>query len=641
MKHAQLEGPSDPSKPTAKRKARQMSDQEDGMSVSSDGESEYSSKNKRAGKARAAKKARKSGLASCQDQQTPVKKPTRQRNTLSLLPTMPLDILFEILGFLPPEDLFNLTKTNKLFRETLLSSQATTVWKAARERMEHRNVRATSTSHAGRRYSSGIFVSMQETEVGCKEKFKTRFPDIDKSILELVPSTNVVDGTALPAAAANANISGRRPDAKKNMENFKAEQCQLVENIRHERRKDQIYERFLQLGYLNADLEDLENDPECKKTTEITDRIWQRIRPALEKKSTTERKRLAEERESVLISRRQIVDGLYTTYKSTLQPSQWRYLPRTLNVCQFECFAQLIEAGSDVTITAAHFMECMQMLPECSRGIRRNANELRGMMAGATITSFTRNDSSETHATGESSTQSSTSAWKGLDCLDLATAVFDCQKYCRSTGWGTGRAWSSAGTQSPRITKFKFDATAASIAQSVVLCAGLNVETALASDMDAMDLRFTCTQCETFRASVDFIELGIPGVQLCVLPYFALVHFPRSGTDTSSIQVLHGKTSHRHATSPLGWEILSSSDTEIIKEKQQQTSSRQYRLWTCSHCSAYLTKHDQRPTVIQHIVKEHGISVPKEPDDLFLFERVQWLGYPVVTYLVPKPSDDA
>lgn len=41
----------------------------------------------------------------------------------------------QILGFLAPRDLLTMAKINKLFRRTLLSSQATTVWKSSRERV--------------------------------------------------------------------------------------------------------------------------------------------------------------------------------------------------------------------------------------------------------------------------------------------------------------------------------------------------------------------------------------------------------------------------------------------------------------------------------------------------------------------------
>lgn len=80
------------------------------------------------------------------------KAPKRRRGKdLSLLVTMPLDILFEvrearvvpqtgmlisycpqILSQLSPKDLLSVTQTNKLFYKTLLSPNAKSVWIAAR-----------------------------------------------------------------------------------------------------------------------------------------------------------------------------------------------------------------------------------------------------------------------------------------------------------------------------------------------------------------------------------------------------------------------------------------------------------------------------------------------------------------------------
>ncbi|KAI0047931.1 hypothetical protein FA95DRAFT_1678733 [Auriscalpium vulgare] len=55
------------------------------------------------------------------------------RGRLSALPSMPLDILFEIFGHLPPTDLIHLTRVTKAFRQVLLSRDAMLLWKEAYE----------------------------------------------------------------------------------------------------------------------------------------------------------------------------------------------------------------------------------------------------------------------------------------------------------------------------------------------------------------------------------------------------------------------------------------------------------------------------------------------------------------------------
>ncbi|KAK0209119.1 hypothetical protein DFS33DRAFT_1307755 [Desarmillaria ectypa] len=55
----------------------------------------------------------------------------KRRAKLSMLPTLPLDILFEIFGHLHPLDLLHLTRTTKQFRRVLTHKSSTTVWKSS------------------------------------------------------------------------------------------------------------------------------------------------------------------------------------------------------------------------------------------------------------------------------------------------------------------------------------------------------------------------------------------------------------------------------------------------------------------------------------------------------------------------------
>ncbi|RDX56503.1 hypothetical protein OH76DRAFT_1395620 [Lentinus brumalis] len=60
-------------------------------------------------------------------------KGSRRKKSLSMLPDMPLDILYEIFAHLHPYDLLHLTRTTKPLRVLLMNRSATTVWKRARE----------------------------------------------------------------------------------------------------------------------------------------------------------------------------------------------------------------------------------------------------------------------------------------------------------------------------------------------------------------------------------------------------------------------------------------------------------------------------------------------------------------------------
>ncbi|KAI0058097.1 hypothetical protein BV25DRAFT_1830452 [Artomyces pyxidatus] len=53
----------------------------------------------------------------------------RRKGRLSELPSMPLDILFEIFGHLSPSDLVALSRVNKAFRQVLISRQSAYLWR--------------------------------------------------------------------------------------------------------------------------------------------------------------------------------------------------------------------------------------------------------------------------------------------------------------------------------------------------------------------------------------------------------------------------------------------------------------------------------------------------------------------------------
>ncbi|TDL24625.1 hypothetical protein BD410DRAFT_767177 [Rickenella mellea] len=65
------------------------------------------------------------------------KPPTRRRKgRLSLLPTLAMDILFEVFIRLQPSDVLNIMYTSKGFRDLLAAPSSTFIWKAVRENLE-------------------------------------------------------------------------------------------------------------------------------------------------------------------------------------------------------------------------------------------------------------------------------------------------------------------------------------------------------------------------------------------------------------------------------------------------------------------------------------------------------------------------
>ncbi|VDB85131.1 unnamed protein product [Peniophora sp. CBMAI 1063] len=61
---------------------------------------------------------------------------TRKKGRLSVLPTLPLDVLYEIFGHLGPTDLLHLARTTKSFRTVLMSRQSAFLWKEVHEAVD-------------------------------------------------------------------------------------------------------------------------------------------------------------------------------------------------------------------------------------------------------------------------------------------------------------------------------------------------------------------------------------------------------------------------------------------------------------------------------------------------------------------------
>ncbi|KAG7441586.1 uncharacterized protein BT62DRAFT_474258 [Guyanagaster necrorhizus] len=140
------------------------------------------------------------------------RKKTGKKRDVSLLTTMPLDILFTIFGMLFPRDLINLSRVDANFCRILTAHNVSFVWKAAREAEgvseplhgipEYRWVnllcgnsvcdfcrakKATVDWMLRRRVCKRCLKS----NLICASRITRRFPDVNDNVLSLIPLTNV------------------------------------------------------------------------------------------------------------------------------------------------------------------------------------------------------------------------------------------------------------------------------------------------------------------------------------------------------------------------------------------------------------------------------------------------------------------
>ena len=197
-------------------------------------------------------------------------------------------------------------------------------------------------------------------------------------------------------------------------------------------------------------------------------------------------------------------------------PSQWKHLPRTVDICAMDPFSAVVNAEVDVVVTAADFEDAFRQLPELIAA-DFDARKLHARSLLKVPTSANQ-PACSAHEPGEIVEGESSSSSNSLlpDALDLASAVFTCQEAsCRESGlfgWDgitqhqckqeldllrNGPYWIHRTEYKLGPPKIEFSAPGSEIAAAVVRAVGLNDKVATVSDMDmkTKDIRFGCSLC--------------------------------------------------------------------------------------------------------------------------------------------------
>lgn len=196
----------------------------------------------------------------------------KQKRCLSLLLEMPLDVLYEIFSHLQPRDIINLTRTSKIFRETLLSRSAITIWKAVCDREDAPECPSWISQPAwvallfehvcqscGARNIQKIdFLLLKRVCLKCKKLHLVSFSGIftrypaayGLNVSRLLPATNIsswshkytrksefywdtdVDDVVTRLSALKQDIDRGIPDAQKLQDDFQEEQKRRVKYIK-------------------------------------------------------------------------------------------------------------------------------------------------------------------------------------------------------------------------------------------------------------------------------------------------------------------------------------------------------------------------------------------------------------------------
>ncbi|KAH9919292.1 uncharacterized protein B0H18DRAFT_1028172 [Fomitopsis serialis] len=568
-------------------------------------------------------------------------------STLSVLLMLPLDIVLEIISLLKPLDLANLAQTNKAFRAMLMSPRACRTWTTARKLAGNapecppRECRVASVYNL-------VFALMRCICQKCKEKrlvnencLSERFPDLNPTILELIPHTHSNSVHPMDKFYWDADIvamakrydeyqrvidaSSRKGAAKKALEQFKNERIEYVhaviehaenctgwlsdfeiylDNERQERIQQyytRIVWRFRELGYEDQDIHVIRSMPESMRDRNLTERVWKHIKPLLQPYIEIVRcSRLDESQPQVIQARKALVNRAYDKYKETLRPIECVYLPPCELVHAIPAFRSLIYTNLDVAFQQAACDEATQRLPEY---IATFESKLKSRLLQCMV---------DTGALKKP--RKSKRLPKGTEGrLGLATSVFcltmDSKHDITVLVGLKGVAAHLASHQQRRWKKHGKAAFWAANTGServeldkTTLChsrRGLDPDTAHPEDLDRLDKRFLCERCQSREWTATMASI-----------------LPRDQACTWRRAVSHDTLMHSGSDDGPAWRVLNEEEEASVRRGELSRGLID-RKWRCTHCPVRLKFSGSHRDVLQHVQLFHHIAEPQEDVDFF------------------------
>ncbi|KAJ7865671.1 hypothetical protein B0H13DRAFT_2067421 [Mycena leptocephala] len=407
-------------------------------------------------------------------QKSPAKRRKSAMDLTCYIIALPLDFLLQVFCRLEPKDLIHLSRTNHAFRSHLRSGAANIVWKKAREIFDGPDCPSDLSErhwahllYGDPRCQSCDANNVQRVDFGLRRRACTNCLKAKLTLSQAIPGRTArsqfywkpdIETMATKLDGYERNVQMRILGAQKKLENFTAERIALVKTtvevcewsqqlaLRRETdlstkvdaRYNAIKDRFIELGYTEADISDIKDFPSVSQPTQLTTRVWNKIYPELEPIVRARKdKRLETEQ-----------------YKKTLVPTQWRFLPPTVT----------------------HFDEAVEpCLPDVSWTVARKAElvHLRNR---------------------------TWSFWHPHSNLDLATDVFECAQPLCSVDTlplviGVARLMirPSDCLDQDRPKFFQARIYGSFVPGSL---ANPFAEDSTAAEMDNLDLRFLCIACK-------------------------------------------------------------------------------------------------------------------------------------------------
>ncbi|KAI1794636.1 hypothetical protein LXA43DRAFT_995909 [Ganoderma leucocontextum] len=615
-----------------------------------------------------------------------------KRKSLSRLPDMPLDVLYEVFPYLHPYDLLHLARTTKAFRALLMSRSAITLWRqsiATVPDLPECPPDLTEPAYTNLLFDPHCHFCVKARVVTvmwicrlrcCKSCLKDNFAELVE-VFHAVGRRRIKPGAMLPAEQINNRLFFPKAklqelleriaecdeddaklkaleeqriqlmtDQEKNAELL--EDWQLKQNHKRAlekldlrvRRYTQILARLSDLGYaqdfeyMTVELFDkFVEHPSVKQPKELTDRIWNNIKESMLAFAQVARsERLMRERAAEYINRLRVIQHTVSDYLS-LHPL-WENIPSVADFSRYTpVFRSLMDRERDVFFKEVDLpAEVVKLaLTDIVRRWRRDMQwRLYTMIPDDSCpeeTELAIKRAAENDALDDRSTESI------LMALLRATTWFRCTECDCLLDYPRVQAHQCLKTGPAINMDPKTDADDRANAYNIVLkefpwnYSGNKIF----YDMDAR------AAAQKVVRAYGLDPNGTKGFDMDLdSPRFACGECNKDG----SVCVMPWRVAVAHLCKPdhkdkdIKLTLLNDDDRAHVIESEYDWTSAYfrdtYKLWGCVHCRGHaMTMRD----VVQHCIVKHDVNVPEEEDDWALHPDAETaLGVPAGVMNYPE-----
>lgn len=558
---------------------------------------------------------------------------------LSILPTAPLDVLFQIFAFLEPLDLMCLSSVNRAFRECLFDEQANGLWRGARQRSrvpdpppyfkEQRWVTflfGRSCPQCGTASPQKIFIDFRilrkfcvecsDKEQGCVEY---RGKDLNH-ITPLLPFyrglTHLFQPQDSPRTFKQVDVSNVQQqverlakaimngvnDAQISLKTYREQQYQFVRTLRqHEQeyvtwfslhtiisrplnpRQQGILDRFLKEGYDSSVIRQALHKINTTYGGLVTDRTWDRVREAIEPVIQG----VIRENESVVIPLKESgrLTPAWLEYLRRVPREQWTEIPmsglHSIQRADRATQRRFIKQMGNTSNSKQLRPDFASLIPQWRTNLRIELWRQVDRYAGTRSPLYLPNVSPYS--------TSATDVEKVMEVLQLAVAIFICTLPGDCVSDPLVISWS--GCLAHGCTALGLYVDGIKLATSLVKSVGLDPYSVTPAEMDETNALFSCKTCleEAENATARFVYNWREALHhLSVMP---------KG---------HNK-----------FELLEQQDVSkiVIVQKDPQLDEA---LWMCGHCLEYLETLANYEEVAQHVKSRHSVCNSISHQDVVL-----------------------